>query len=93
MTTKLVVCIGFSGVWIPGFGYDPERAATELRQAGYEVSRPPDADADPPGHPLDDYFLAIIEGEDDPKIIEAVRQEVEAIVAPYGGDIHEWGVL
>ena len=51
MTTKLVVHCMFSGVLMPGVRpIDPERAATELRRAGYEVSRPPDADVGPPGH-------------------------------------------
>jgi hypothetical protein len=97
--TKLRVRCGFSGMAgrhvftgavIPGVPpSDPERAVAELRRAGYEIARHPPYVA---GHPLDDCFDAIIEGPDDPKIIEAVRQEVEAIIVKYGGDLDEWGV-
>ena len=95
MTTKLMVRCGFSGFLMPGVPpSDPEGAAAELRRAGYEIARdPPYVETGLGWIPGDDCFDAIIEGSDDPKIIEAVRQEVEVIIAKYGGDLYEWGVL
>jgi hypothetical protein len=91
--TKLVVFCGFSGVLIPGHRpSEPERAAAELRRAGYVASRIPEVQYDA-WHPGDATLEAIIEGQDDPKIIEAVRHEVEAIIIKYGGEVSEWGVL
>jgi hypothetical protein len=34
-------------------------------------------------HPLDDFIEAIIVGPNDPKVIDAIINEVEAIVAKY----------
>lgn len=100
MTTKLMAVVAFGG----GLGdpeytndpeceieLDPERAAAELRQAGYDVFLLPDKYSPRLAHPLDDFIEAVIEGPDDPKVIDAIMSEVNAIVEKYGGLCMECG--
>lgn len=100
MTTKLMASVVFGG----GFGdpeytndpereieLDPERAAAELRQAGYDVYLMPEKYSPRLAHPLDDFIEAVIEAPDDPKVINAIINEVSVIVEKYGGLCMEWG--
>src|SRR5215467_1131537 len=100
--TKLVAIIAFSGNFAdPEFTNDPElacdldpdRAADELRQAGYEVHRLPKKYFGRLSHPLDDFIEAtiIITGSYDLSVLDAVWEQVQAIVSPYGGDCAECG--
>ena len=72
---------------------DPERAAAELRQAGYDVFRMPDKYSFQLAHPLDDFIEAVIDGSDDDKVIGAIMKEVDAIVERYGGLCRECGPI
>jgi hypothetical protein len=86
MKQKLMAYIAFGGGCKP----DPDSAADELRRAGYEVFRMPDQHpilADP----LDDHIECVIEGPDEPKIIDAIFSEINAIVDQYGGLCMECG--
>jgi hypothetical protein len=83
-----MVYVAFGG----GSDPDPDSAADELCQAGYEVHRMP---ANHPilCHPLDDHIEAVIAGANDDRIIEAAMNEVSGIVDRYGGAVIEWGVI
>jgi hypothetical protein len=94
MTTKLSASVAFSGEFgDPEYTtdpereieLDPERAAAELREAGYDVFLMPEKHSHRLAHPLDDFIEAVIEGPDDPKVIDAIMNEVNAIVDRYGG--------
>jgi hypothetical protein len=102
MTTKLMASVAFGGrLGDPdftndierAFELDPDLAADELRQAGYEVSRLPDKYSARLAHPLDDFIEAVILGPHDPKIIGAIMNEVDAIVGKYGGACFECGPI
>src|SRR5262249_1354751 len=102
MITKLVAIVAFAGDFgDPEYTNDAERnceldvdrAAFELRQAGYEVTRLPDRLGGRLAHPLDDFIEAYIEGPDDPKVIRAIMKEVDAIVGRYGGECFECGPI
>jgi hypothetical protein len=73
------------------FDPDPEAAADELRRAGYKVFRLPTALHPIRGLPLDDHIECLIEGPDDSKILEAIVNEINAIVGPHGGMCIECG--
>jgi hypothetical protein len=101
-TTKLLAIVAFSGEFgDPEFTNDPERdcdldpdrAAEELRQAGYEVHRLPKKYFGRLYHPLDDFIEATIPGPDDPRVIDAVMKQVQAIVWQYGGCCDECGPM
>ena len=102
MITQLVATVAFTGNFgDPEYTNDPEgdceldvdRAADELRQAGYEVTRLPDRLGARLAHPLDDFIEAYIEGPDDPEVINAIMMEVDAIVGRYGGLCFECGPI
>ena len=102
MTTKLLVCVAFGGeLGDPEFTNDLERdfdlnpdlAAAELRQAGYEVFLLPDKYNGRLAHPLDDFIEAVVVGPNDPKVIDALMNEVEAIVSKHGGVCVECGPI
>lgn len=102
ITTKLMVSIAFGGgLGDPDFTKKPERicdlnpdlAATELRKAGYKVFLLPDKYACRLVHPLDDFIEAVTMGPDDPKVIYAMMDEVEAMVGKYGGVCIECGPI
>jgi hypothetical protein len=102
MTTKLLVCVAFGGeLGDPEFTNDLERdfdlnpdlAAAELRQAGYEVFLLPDKYTGRLAHPLDDFIEAVVVGSNDPKVIDALMNEVEAIVSKHGGVCVECGPI
>jgi hypothetical protein len=93
MATKLMVEIAFGGgLGDPEFTkdqewdscLDPDLAAAELRQAGYDVILLPEKYAGRLEHPLDDFLEAFIVGPDDPKVIDAIMNEVDGIVGKYG---------
>jgi hypothetical protein len=97
--TRLMASVAFAGDFgDPEYTHDAQRdctldvdaAAAELRQAGYEVFRLPDKYGGHLAHPLDDFLEAHIEGVDC-TVIDAIRNEVETIVAKYGGYCYEWG--
>jgi hypothetical protein len=100
MKSKLMMVVGFGGGLgdpdstsdaVRDFELDPAAAAAELRWAGYEVFLLPEKYRHLLTHPLDDFIEAHIEGPDDPKIINAIVSEVEAIVDKYGGVCMEFG--
>jgi hypothetical protein len=102
MIRKLIASVAFSGgLGDPSFTNDVERdfdldpdiAADELRQAGYEVSLLPDKYTARLAHPLDNFIEAVIFGPNDPKVIGAIMDEVEAIVRKYGGVCLECGPI
>src|SRR5262245_58429974 len=102
MITKLVASVAFTGDFgDPEYTNDAERnceldvdrAADELRQAGYEVTRLPDRFGALLAHPLDDFIEAYIEGADDVEVIHAIMDEVNAIVERYGGLCFECGPI
>jgi len=100
MAKKLMVLVVFGGgLGDPestsdpdrDFELDPEAAAAELRQVGYEALVLPQKYSHLLAHPLDNFIEAHIDGPDDPKIIGAILNEVEAIVGKYGGVCMEFG--
>ena len=102
MTTKLMASIAFGGAlgdpdftnYIDrDFELDADFAADELRQAGYEVFLLPDKYSAQLAHPLDDFIEAVILGPNDPKVIDAIMNEVDAIVGKYGGLCIECGPI
>ena len=103
MTTKLIAISAFGGEFgelnptkDPELGpvLDPERAAIELREAGYEASLYPDEFKGRLVHPLDNFIEAVITvPEDDPDVISSVMGEVEDIVAKYGGFCDQCGPM
>jgi hypothetical protein len=88
-TTKLMVSAAFGGDLDP----DVDSAAAELRQAGYEVHRPPAQYRGCFYHPQDDHIEAVIPGPNDDRIIHAVMTEVDRIVHRYGGCVIEFGPI
>jgi hypothetical protein len=99
---RLMASVAFSGGFgDPEFTNDPDneivldvdRAAAELREAGYEVLRLPDKYRGHLTHPLDDLIEAITVGPDDPKAMVAIMHDVDSIVAQYGGCCHECGPI
>ena len=70
---------------------DVDRAAVELLQAGYKVSRLPDKYTAQLAHPLDNFIEAVVFGCNDPKVVGAIMDEVDAIVGKYGGICTECG--
>jgi hypothetical protein len=75
------------------FDLDPDLAAAELRQVGYEVYSLPNNYRARLAHPLDDFIEAVIVGPDDPKVLAAIMNEVDAIVGKYGGVCFECGPI
>ena len=43
--------------------------------------------------PGDDFLEAHTEGSDDPRVINAMEKEVDAIADKFGGDCMEWGTI
>jgi hypothetical protein len=102
MTTKLMASVAFGGAsGEPNFTdeanleavLDPDLAADELRQAGYEVSLLPDKYGGRLAHPLDDFIEAAILGKNVPKVTTAIMDEIDAIVGQYGGLCIECGPI
>jgi len=102
MTTKLMASVAFGGAsGEPNFTdeanleavLDPDLAADELRQAGYEVSLLPDKYGGRLAHPLDDFIEAAILGKNVPKVTTAIMDEIDAIVGKYGGLCIECGPI
>jgi hypothetical protein len=86
---KIVGTIVFSGELHP----DPSDAAEALRMAGFEVTMMPEQFLFRLAHPEDYFMEASIEGIDDEKIVGAIKNEIDAIVDPYGGLCMEWGPI
>jgi len=72
---------------------DVDAAADGLRKAGYRVYRLPGKYSTLLAHPLDDFIEAHTEGDDSDKVIEAIFDEVNGIVDPYGGYCMECSVV
>jgi predicted metal-dependent peptidase len=89
---RVIVVVAFSG---NDEDLNVDRAALELEQCGYEVTRLPDELAARQTHPLDDVLEALIDvdGSVDGKVLDAIMQEVYDIVDQYGGDVIKWGLL
>ena len=60
-------------------------------KAGYDVYLMPEKYSPRLANPLDDFMEAVIDGPDDPKVIEAIMNEVNTIVDKYGGLCIECG--
>ena len=90
MNAKLMALIAFAG---DDSELDVDRAADELRLAGYEVFRLPAKYGGRLLIPLDDFIEVHVEGPDDTKIIHAVMDEINAIVDPCGGCCMECGAI
>ncbi|HEY2531702.1 MAG TPA: hypothetical protein VGJ20_27880 [Xanthobacteraceae bacterium] len=92
--SKVMALVVFSGD-LPYDELDVDRAALELQQAGYKVTRLPDKLGGRLLHPLDDFMEVAIEFEglatDD--VIDTIWHEIDDIVDPYGGLVGECGVL
>jgi hypothetical protein len=102
MIGKLIASVAFSGGLADpnftndverDFDLDPDIAADELRQAGYEVFLLPDKYTARLAHPLDYFIEAVIFGPNDPKVIGGIMDEVAAIVGKYGGVCLECGPI
>ena len=83
MTTKLMASVAFGGgLGDPDFtndierdfDLDPDIAAAELRQAGYEVYLLPDKYHPRLAHPLDDFIEAVIVGPNDPRAFSGLTE-------------------
>jgi hypothetical protein len=72
-------------VFAGGLDPDPVAAADALRKAGYEVTMMPGKFRSSLEHPKDYFIEASIDGTDDDKIINAIWNEINAIVDQYGG--------
>jgi hypothetical protein len=102
-TTKLVVgVVAFCG----NFGdpdhtndpendrvLDPDRAADELRQAGFEVHRFPRRYWGRLAHPLDDFLEVTCPDPGIPEVVDAIWDQIEAIVSPYAGYCDSCGTV
>jgi hypothetical protein len=86
--TMMMLRVAFSG---DISGVDPERAAEELQRAGFQIYRFPAGYRTRFDHPLDDHIELTIEAPDDPKIVDAIWNEVDGIVHKYAGSCWEWG--
>jgi hypothetical protein len=64
---------------------DVDLAADELRAAGYEVLLLPAKYGGRLDRPLDDFIEVRWVGSDDQKVVDAMWNEIEGIVAKYGG--------
>jgi len=103
MITKVMALVCFSGEFgdpeytnDPEGGdivLDPERAADELRQAGYEVTPLPDCYGGLLYHPLDDFLEAVIAAPHDWDVCVKIMAEVGAIVDKWGGCCQECGPI
>jgi hypothetical protein len=90
MSTKIGGYVAFDGYDCADF--DPDGAEIALRRAGFHVIRMPEK-LRSRGCPLDDFLLAMRDGPNDDKFVSAVRDEIQTIVRPYGGDCYEWGLI
>ena len=90
MTAKLMALLAFAG---DSEGIDVDRAADELRRAGYTVHRLPDSIRRRISVSGDDFLEAHLEGSDDPKVVDAMEREVDAIARKYGWDCVESGPI
>jgi hypothetical protein len=86
---KIMGTITFSGELDP----DPSNAAEALRRAGFEVTMMPEKFRSRLTHPEDDFMEASIDGIPEDKIVEAIKDEIDAIVDRYGGLCCEWGPI
>jgi hypothetical protein len=101
MTIELMANVVFCGTYgdpewraafSPDVRLDVDAAADELQKAGYKVYRLPDKYRWLLTHPLDEFLELRIEGKTgDDKLIDAISDEVDAIVEKYGGFCDECG--
>jgi hypothetical protein len=80
--------VAFSGNLVE---LDVDAAADALRKAGYRVYRLPGKYTTRLTHPLDDFIEAHTVADDCDKVIDAIMDEVDGIVDPYGGWCVECG--
>ena len=86
---RIMGAIAFSGELNP----DPSGAAAALRRAGFEVTMMPEKFRSRLTHPEDDFMEASIDGIDDDKIVDAIMDEIDAIVERCGGLCCECGPI
>jgi hypothetical protein len=97
----MMALIAFGGTFgDPGFSNDSgceldvDGAADALQRAGYEAFRLPDKYQGRLFHPLDDFIEVHFEADaDDPKIINSIDKEINAIVDRRGGIVVESGAI
>ena len=73
--------------------YDSDGAEIALRRAGFHVMRIPEWLRSRMKIPKDDFLLVTTDGPDDDKFVDAVWDEIQAILDPYGGDFYECGLV
>jgi hypothetical protein len=83
---KCVVCVVFVNCPDPHHS-NVDQAARELEKAGFEAVRLPAELVETLDVESDDFLEAYAEGSD----AEAMRDQVEAIVRGFGGNVDEWG--
>jgi hypothetical protein len=89
--TRIMGAICFAGG--DDLAPDPSGAAVALRRAGFEVTMMPERFRAYLDHP-DDYFMeASKAGTHDDKNMDAIKNEISAIVGRYKGDCWEWGPI
>ena len=81
--------IVFSGELDP----DPSAAAVALRRAGFEVTMMPEKFRSRLAHPQDGFIEASKDGTDDEKTVDAIMDEINAIVDRYEGLCGECGSI
>ena len=86
---RIMGTVAFSGELDP----DPSSAAVALRRAGFEVTMMPKKFRSRLAHPEDYFMEASIDGTHDDKIVEAIMDEINAIVDGYGGLCCECGPI
>jgi hypothetical protein len=86
---RIMGAIAFGGDLDP----DPSGAAVALCRAGFEVIMMPERFRSRLAHPGDDFMETPIEGIRDNKIVEAIMDEIDAIVERYGGLCCECGPI
>jgi hypothetical protein len=87
--TRIIGTIAFSGELDP----DLSSAAIALRKAGFEVTMMPEECRSRLAHPEDYFMEASIHGTYDDKIVDAIMDEINAIVDDYGGLCCECGPI
>jgi len=83
---RIMGTIAFSGDLDP----DPDSAAVALRKAGFEVTMMPEKFRSRLAHPQDGFIEASKDGTDDEKTVDAIMDEINAIV---DGNVPQGGVV
>jgi hypothetical protein len=72
---------------------DPDAAAVALCRAGFQVTRMPEKFRSSLAHPQDYFMETAINASDCEKIVDAIMDEIDAIVDRYGGLCVECGAI